>query len=288
MYCFVGWCIETTYVSLNARQFVNRGFLYGPVIPIYGCGAIAILFSTIPVREWTIAVFLVGMLAASVLEYVTGVLMERIFKVRYWDYTDNKFNINGHVSLGTSLAWGGLSVVLVKWIHKPFERVVYAIPEATAQALAFVLMCVFIFDLAVSLRAALDLRALLEQMQEQVEHAKEDVRLLQKRFDVYSAFKTADWEEKLSHNENLRHVLASMEQTMERLENSETTQKLRYDLALFKERRAAKTEAIAKRLTRDKKFLLRNNPNAKSRHYAVPLKALRERINEEREARKKK
>ena len=70
-YCFVGWCIESTFVSCRKRQLVNRGFLNGPVIPIYGSGAIVILFATLPVRHHPAAVFLLGMLSATVLEYVT-------------------------------------------------------------------------------------------------------------------------------------------------------------------------------------------------------------------------
>ena len=75
IYCFFGWCIETTFVSCRKRQFVNRGFLTGPVIPIYGSGAVAILWATLPVRESWIGVFLLGMAAATLLEYVTGAVI---------------------------------------------------------------------------------------------------------------------------------------------------------------------------------------------------------------------
>ena len=164
VYCFFGWCIESTFVSCRTRKLDNRGFLNGPVIPIYGFGAIAILFATLPVRTHPVAVFFLGMLAASVLEYFTGMAMEAIFKVRYWDYSDNFMNLNGHICLFTSLCWGALSVVLVEWIHRGVERVILGLPDSVSQLLSLILSGIFLADLAVSLKTALDLRKLLEQL----------------------------------------------------------------------------------------------------------------------------
>ena len=99
-YCFCGWVWESCYVSLCQRHWVNRGFLHGPLLPIYGSGAILILLATIPVAEDLRLVWLFGMLAATALEYVTGDVMERIFKVRYWDYSNQKFQILSLLILG--------------------------------------------------------------------------------------------------------------------------------------------------------------------------------------------
>ena len=84
-YCFCGWVWESCYVSLCQRRWVNRGFLHGPLLPIYGFGAILILFVTLPVENDLRLVWLLGMLAATALEYVVGAAMERLFQVRYWD-----------------------------------------------------------------------------------------------------------------------------------------------------------------------------------------------------------
>ena len=118
-YCFCGWVWESCYVSACKRQWVNRGFLHGPLLPIYGSGAIIILFVTLPVEQDLRLVFLLGMIAATVLEYVTGAEMERLFKVRYWDYSHHRFNLNGHICLTSSLAWGFFSILLVRFIHPP-------------------------------------------------------------------------------------------------------------------------------------------------------------------------
>ena len=121
LYCFLGWVWESCYVSAKRRQWVNRGFLHGPMLPIYGTGAVIILLATIPVRDSLWLVFLLGMLAATALEYVTGAAMEALFKVRYWDYSKQPFNLNGYICLTSSLAWGAFSILLVRFLHPPVE-----------------------------------------------------------------------------------------------------------------------------------------------------------------------
>ena len=99
LYCFAGWVWESCYVSALKHKWINRGFLKGPLLPIYGSGAIVVLISTITVKENIFLVFIIGMIATTVLEYITGELMESIFHVRYWDYSNKPFNINGHICL---------------------------------------------------------------------------------------------------------------------------------------------------------------------------------------------
>lgn len=284
-YCLVGWCIESTFVSCRKRRFVNRGFLNGPVIPIYGFGAIGILFAVLPVRTHLVAVFFLGMLAATVLEYVTGAVMEAIFQVRYWDYSDNRWNLNGYICVGTSLAWGVLSVVLIRWLHGPVERVVLSIPDNAAQLTAFLLSGVFLADFAVSLKTALDLRQMLEQLAACSTKAKEDVRLLQKRMEVFSALKKEELADYLAQKlpdggEGLQRRIEAMERAAERLEQTEAVQKLRTDLAVWKARSFAARENLRQRMTWDKRLMLRNNPTARSRRYGEQLRLLRQRLTE--------
>ena len=104
-YCFFGWCFESTYVSIKSRKLVNRGFMRGPFLPLYGSGAIMMLVVSMPFQDNLVLVYIAGCIGATVLEYVTGVIMEALFKVRYWDYSKNKFNFQGHICLGSSLAW---------------------------------------------------------------------------------------------------------------------------------------------------------------------------------------
>lgn len=106
IYCFAGWVWESAYVSIKLHKWINRGFLKGPFLPIYGSGAIVVLISTVLIKKYTILVFIIGMISATILEYITGAIMEKLFHVRYWDYSEKKFNINGYICLVSSLAWG--------------------------------------------------------------------------------------------------------------------------------------------------------------------------------------
>ena len=188
IYCFCGWVWESCYVSARRRQWVNRGFLHGPMLPIYGTGAIIILLATIPVRENPALVFLLGMLAATALEYVTGAAMEALFKVRYWDYSGKPFNLNGHICLTCSLAWGAFSVLLVKVLHPPFEDLVLWLPSFLTDALACALTVYTTADTVRSFQAAMDLREILTRLTEE----NEDLRRLAKRAEVISAFAEED------------------------------------------------------------------------------------------------
>ena len=187
-YCFCGWVWESCYVSLCQRRWVNRGFLQGPLLPIYGSGAIIILFVTLPVAGNLGLVWLLGMLAATALEYVTGDVMERLFKVRYWDYSQQKFNLNGHICLSSSIAWGFFSILLVRFIHPPIARLLADVPSWLVDPLALALTIAFTVDVVQSVQAALDLKDVLTKLAEE----NEDLRRLAKRAEVVSAFAEED------------------------------------------------------------------------------------------------
>lgn len=104
LYCFFGWIFESTYVSLKQKRFVNRGFLRLPMLPLYGSGAVMMLWVSIPFQDSLILTYISGVIGATVLEYVTGYVMERLFKVRYWDYSNQPFNIHGYICLSSSIA----------------------------------------------------------------------------------------------------------------------------------------------------------------------------------------
>ena len=138
IYCFLGWCFESTYVSIQHKKWINRGFMRGPFLPLYGSGAVIMLFVTIPVRDNVFLTFLFGAVGATILEYFTGAAMEALFKVRYWDYSNNRFNLNGHICLGTTIAWGFLTLAMVHILQTPVEAVVNAIPPRPEGIIALV------------------------------------------------------------------------------------------------------------------------------------------------------
>ena len=182
-YCFFGWCFESTFVSIKSRKIVNRGFMRGPFLPLYGSGAIMMLVVSAPFKDNLWLTFLAGCIGATILEYVTGVVMESLFKIRYWDYSDLKFNIQGQVCLSSTIAWGFLTIAMTQFIHRPIEQMALAIPPTMLSILTMLLTVFIVSDFTLSFKAALDLRDVLVKM----EKAKEELQKVQKRLDVMIA-----------------------------------------------------------------------------------------------------
>lgn len=117
IYAFLGYICEVIYCSVAQKKLVNRGYLYMPICPIYGYGAVIILLSMLPISNMWYLVIICGILLTSTLEYLTSYFMELIFHMRWWDYSKRKFNINGRVCLRNSLMFGGLVVVVIYGIQ---------------------------------------------------------------------------------------------------------------------------------------------------------------------------
>ena len=189
-YSFIGWFIETTYCSIPARKFVYRGFLMGPVCPIYGFGALSVLLILSPFSDQPLLVFFLGLIITSVLEYLVSVLLEKLFKKSWWDYSTKKFNINGRISLLTSLAWGALSVVLVYAIHPALPRLFEMIPPVYVNIASIVLPIVFSADLVLSVLDTIhfnrdmlkvtEITALVEKKREELKELVDNLKLEQK------------------------------------------------------------------------------------------------------------
>ncbi|WP_418725948.1 putative ABC transporter permease, partial [Dysosmobacter sp.] len=237
LYCFLGWVWESCYVSVCRRQWVNRGFLHGPLLPIYGSGAILILFVTLPAEENLWLVWLLGMIAATALEYVTGDVMERLFKVRYWDYSKKRFNLNGHICLSSSIAWGFFSILLVRFLHPPVGRLLTSVPAFLVDPAALALTAAFTVDVVRSTQAALDLREILTRLTEE----NEELRRIAKRVEVVSAFAEDDLRRFREKTEVEKLLL------QERLESARTQRKRRRREALeesLRRRTSAKLKAL--------------------------------------------
>ena len=191
-YCFFGWCFESAHVSLKKRCFVNRGFMRGPFLPLYGSGAIMMLVVSMPFQDHLLLTYLAGCVGATLLEYVTGVTMEALFKVRYWDYSNQKFNFQGQICLSSTLAWGGLTVLMTEVIHKPVESLTFMIPSEVLSTVTILLTGYIVSDFTLSFKAAMDLRDILVKM----EKARAELVHLQKRLDVLIAVSASEWEER--------------------------------------------------------------------------------------------
>ena len=127
-YSFCGYCWEVFLYIVKERRFVNRGFLFGPILPIYGFGAVSILLTCVPVENSVALVALVGTIAASLLEYITGFAMESLFHVRYWDYSKQPLNLHGYICALSAATWAVFSVLIVSVVNPLVKPFVYKIP----------------------------------------------------------------------------------------------------------------------------------------------------------------
>ena len=188
LYCFIGWIWESCYVSLKKHKWINRGFLKGPLLPIYGSGAVVVLISTLTVENNLLLVFVIGMISATILEYITGVAMEKLFHVRYWDYSKEPFNINGHICLISSLAWGVFSVLLVTFVNPNIERLVIIIPNGISEVISYIITVFITIDAVQSFNEAMDLKKILIKFTER----NDAINNIKKRIEIFEAFINED------------------------------------------------------------------------------------------------
>ena len=217
IYCFMGWIWESCYVSAHERKWVNRGFLHGPYVPIYGFGAIIVLLSTLRVQDNYVLTFIFGMIGASILEYVTGACMEELFKVRYWDYSDKPFNLNGHICLPVSLGWGIFSLVMVNIMNKPFSSFVAQLPYNILELVVFVWTILMSIDTVISVQEALDLKEMLEK----IASNNKELALIRERLKDASETINDDVKEfRIKVEENRRALALRLEDENNRLEGA--------------------------------------------------------------------
>ncbi len=192
-YSLVGWCFESTYVSVSEKRLVNRGFMRGPFLPLYGSGGIMMLVVSKPYYDNILLVFIAGCIGATALELVTGVVMEALFKVRYWEYFHKKFNFKGYICLESSLVWGICTVIFTHFLQVPVERLILMIPYNILSVVTVTITVVMCFDFALAFKTALDIRDVLVYM----EKAKAEMQRMQKRLDAIIAFKGEEVRESL-------------------------------------------------------------------------------------------
>lgn len=147
VYAFLGWVCEDIYCGIGKRKFINRGFLYGPYCPIYGFGALLVIYPLLMVSKHPIVVFIFGMVLTSILEYITSFVMEKLFATRWWDYSTYPFNINGRICLQNSLLFGLMALVVVYGLHPIVSRFVERIPLGFLVIFLIMFTILFVIDI---------------------------------------------------------------------------------------------------------------------------------------------
>ena len=166
IYAFIGWCTEVSYAALDTGKFVNRGFLNGPYCPIYGCGVVIVVAILTPLKENLLILFAGSFLLTSVLEYITGYILEKVFHNKWWDYSDRPFNIKGYVCLKFSIYWGLACTFIMDIIHPIIYAAIRFIPFVLGVVLLSIIMCVFAADCIITVTTILKFNKRLKVMDE--------------------------------------------------------------------------------------------------------------------------
>lgn len=152
IYSFLGWCMEMVVCYIATKELVNRGFLIGPICPIYGCGCLLMILLLEKYLKDPVALFVMAMLLCSLLEYFTSYLMEKLFKARWWDYSHNKYNINGRICLDNILAFGILGLLMMYLINPFVVKMLGYVSLNIINIVAIVIAVIFVIDNVISLK----------------------------------------------------------------------------------------------------------------------------------------
>ncbi len=165
-YSFIGWFFESCYCSIRPKKWINRGFLRGPICPIYGTGALVMMIALTPLRHLTknlylneLLIFVAGAILCDIVEFMTSYIMEKLFNARWWDYSNKKFNIQGRICLTHTLYWGTCSCLFVFILEPVIDLyLVGQVSENSRNILTYIFLTVFAFDLLDTVINALGIR----------------------------------------------------------------------------------------------------------------------------------
>ena len=166
VYAFLGWCMEVSFAALRTGRFVNRGFLNGPVCPIYGVGVVIVLWVLEPLMGNNLLLVLGSVVLTSLLEWLTGFVLEKLFHQRWWDYSDEPFNIGGYICLRFSVAWGLACLFVLKIIHPTILWGIQAVPHTLGWVLLGIFSAAMAVDLAATVRTIARMNRQLSQLDE--------------------------------------------------------------------------------------------------------------------------
>ena len=150
-YSILGWIVESIYMSICNRKLTNRGFAKGPICPIYGVGALTVFVILKPYSHNMLLLFLFGSILATTLEYVTAIIMNKMFGEIWWDYTDKPFNYKGILCLESSIAWGFSTIILFAFLHGFVDGLVNRIPFTVGRTIGTIILALVAVDYTIML-----------------------------------------------------------------------------------------------------------------------------------------
>lgn len=280
IYAVLGWCTEVIFAAVNTGKFVNRGFLNGPLCPMYGVGVAVIVFCLSPLEDNVWLTFLAAVVLTSGLEWITGFVLEKLFHQKWWDYSDMPFNIGGYICLMFSLVWGLACLLIMDVFHPLVDKLVSLIPHTVGVVLLCALSLVMLIDLAATVSTILKLNKKLRRLDElagRIKSASDDIGEALSGRTLALAEKSAEGREALEEKKALlaeKKAAHEQEESGRRAARETAMQHRREALAALK---AANEELLA---TYDfgQKRLLRAFPSMKSTHHGEALEQMKQRL----------
>ena len=281
LYSFLGWCGEMVYCSIGQRKLCEkRGFLNGPLCPIYGHGALLVL--VVLGQRWNnpISTFLIGMVLTSTVEYLTSYLMEKLFHMRWWDYSHHHFQLNGRICLLNSTLFGLACLVLRYVVHpRVMEPILWLFDHGLAVPLALALFALYVTDIVLSVRSAVQignrlekLHAIYDELTEKLEALKAEQ--LQKQEAQRSRLEFALSEARQAAAERRAEAAQALQERLEPL--SELGDEFAQRLERAKAEARQRLEALYAGQDIFERRLMRSFPALRSPRHGEFLKKLRE------------
>ncbi|MCQ4700850.1 putative ABC transporter permease [[Ruminococcus] gnavus] len=259
VYGFLGWCTEVIFAAFKQHRFVNRGFLNGPICPIYGVGVTLVIACLEAFQSNLLLLYISSVILVTVLEGVTGWAMDKLFHNKWWDYSKLPFNIGGYVCLLFSLIWGVACVFIVYFVHPLIHQVLSLIPQTAGIALIAILGIALLSDMIVTTSAIVKFNQYLELLK----HITDELHAISNQIgaELY---------------QNVMHVLDMQESSRQKLDDVklEVSEEIRMQIVELKTR----AQNLGEKVPKPARRLLKAFPKLESRNYKAQLELFRQKL----------
>ena len=259
VYGFLGWCTEVIFAAFKQHRFVNRGFLNGPICPIYGVGVTLVIACLEAFQSNLLLLYISSVILVTVLEGVTGWAMDKLFHNKWWDYSKLPFNIGGYVCLLFSLIWGVACVAIMEFIHPLIHQVLSLIPHTAGIALIAILGIALLSDMIVTTSAIVKFNQYLELLK----HITDELHAISNQIgaELY---------------QNVMHVLDMQESSRQKLDDVklEVSEEIRMQIVELKTR----AQNLGEKVPKPARRLLKAFPKLESRNYKAQLELFRQKL----------
>ena len=259
VYGFLGWCTEVIFAAFKQHRFVNRGFLNGPICPIYGVGVTLVIACLEAFQSNLLLLYISSVILVTLLEGVTGWSMDKLFHNKWWDYSKLPFNIGGYVCLLFSLIWGVACVFIVYFVHPLIHQVLSLIPHTAGIALIAILGIALLSDMIVTTSAIVKFNQYLELLK----HITDELHAISNQIgaELY---------------QNVMHVLDMQESSRQKLDDVklEVSEEIRMQTVELKTR----AQNLGEKVPKPARRLLKAFPKLESRNYKAQLELFRQKL----------